>query len=275
MYTKKEIQELINKGRSILKYDEDKIDPEYQSDQDLKRPQPPLVKEDMTENAFDLPRNFDELDTKLDLTTLLTERKSSRVYTEENLTLLQLSYLLWATQGIKAVRGKKYATLRTVPCGGARHEFETYMLVKHVEGLEPGLYHYLPWGHRMEKLGEVEDMDKTLNDSLVGQSWGVHSSVVFFWSVVCYRAEWRYGVSAHRIILVDIGHVGENMYLASNALGLGTCGLGAFDRNLCNKLFGLDGEEEFILYTQTVGTVKADDKYKEDAFYQFVLDEGL
>ena len=73
-----------------------------------------------------------------DLYQLLAKRKSSRVYTQEDMSLLQLSFLLWATQGIKSIRGKSYATIRTAPCGGARHPFETYLLVRQVEGLLPG-----------------------------------------------------------------------------------------------------------------------------------------
>lgn len=275
MLTEKELLEIRTKSRNSVKFRDRVPDPDYKTPMELKEPVPPLVKDDMTTAAFDLPRNFEDLDTKVDFTTVLKERKSNRVYTDQAITLLQLSYLLWATQGIKALRGKRYATLRTVPSGGARHPFETYLIVKHVEGLEPGLYHYLPWGHRMEKLGEVEDMNKTITDSLVGQAWAAKSSVVFYWSYVPSRSEWKGGITGHGRIFGDMGHVGENLYLTANVLGLGTCGIGAYDIDLCNKLFGLDGDEEFVLYTQTIGTIRPDDVYKEDAIYQFVYDEGL
>ncbi len=75
-----------------------------------------------------------------------------------------------------------------------------------------------------------------------------------FWSVVPYRAEWRYGIRAHRTILMDVGHVGQNHYLAAEALGLGTCAVAAFDDPLCSRLFGLDGREEFIIYAAPVGS---------------------
>ena len=69
--------------------------------------------------------------------------------------------------------------------------------------------------------------------------------------------------------------LGENLYLACTALGLGTCGIGAYDQKLCDKTFQLDGEEEFTLYTQSVGTVKDEDEGKEKAFYSFVEEQGL
>lgn len=271
-------KQLIDQGRAFTTgyrlgdlYNED-----FESDQDLGKPQPPLVKAPMRPDsaALELPMDFSGL-TSADLTALLLARKSNRVYTQQAISLQQLSYLLWATQGIKDIRGKAYATIRTVPCGGARHEFETYLLVRNVEGLEPGAYHYLPMGHKLEFLYPVADMDGMIAVSLSGQNWAAKASVVFYWSMVPYRAEWRYGIYAHRIAMMDIGHVGENLYLAATALGLGTCGIGAFQHELCCRLFGLNDKEEYIVYTAPVGTIREADLAKEKAFYQFVEDQGL
>jgi SagB-type dehydrogenase family enzyme len=222
-----------------------------------------------------LPRDFEALALNENLLELLLKRKSARVYTGETLSLLQLSFLLWATQGVKDVRGKKYATLRTVPSGGARHGFETYLLVQNVEGLAPGKYHYLAIEHQLEYLGPQEDSHQAITTSLDGQSWAAKASVVFYWSFVPYRCEWRYGVFAHRVALIDAGHIDQNLYLACTALGLGTCAVAAFDGPLCDRIFGLDGDEEFTAYTAPVGTISARDQAAEKAFYQFVDDKGL
>lgn len=275
MLTKSDIETKIKKGRDMIRFDYDDANDDYKSDQDLKLPQPPLVKADMSDESIPLPTDFSSLDTTVDFTELLINRKSSRVYTEENISLLELSYILWSIQGIKDIRGKKYATIRTVPSGGARHPFETYMIIKHVEGLKPGKYHYLPWGHRIEYLGEIEDIDKIIDKTIAGQTWAVKSSVVFYFSAVFYRSEWRYGINAHRPMLFDMGHVGENLYLSATLLHLGTCASAAFEGQLCNELFGLDGEEETMMYSQTLGTISKTDNTKEQAFYQFVEDEGL
>ncbi len=276
------IRETIQRGRDFMKSpatEENELDHEdYKTDQELKLPQPPLVKAPMTENRIDLPRNFESLELQDNLLDLLTKRKSSRVYTQEDMSLLQLSFLLWATQGIKDIRGKSYATLRTVPCGGARHPFETYLLVRQVEGLLPGVYHYLPMTHQLELLQTMEDREALTalaKKSLCGQGWAAKANVVFYWSFVCYRSEWRYGMYAHRMVMADVGHVGENLYLACTALGLGTCGIGAYDQKLCDEIFQLDGEEEFTLYSQSVGTVQAKDEKAEKAFYSFVEEQGL
>jgi SagB-type dehydrogenase family enzyme len=93
--------------------------------------------------------------------------------------------------------------------------------------------------------------------------------------MVPYRAEWRYGIYAHRVALIDAGHMGQNLYLACTGLNLGTCAIGAFEDPVCNRLFELDGEEEYIVYTAPVGTVRESDTAEEAAFYAFVEQEGL
>ena len=272
-------KEIIQKGRDFLKspLERDPYEEAFESDQDRKLPQPPLVKAPMAEEGerIALTRDFSGLTLKNDLVSLIRDRRSARIYTNETMTLDELSFLLWATQGIKKIRGKAYATIRTVPCGGARHEFETYLIVRNVVGLRPGAYHYLPMLHALEFLHPVERLEDVVSDTLCGQSWAAKASVIFYWSVVPYRAEWRYGPYAYAPLLVDAGHVGENLYLACASQGLGTCGLRAFRHELCCELFGLDGEEEFIVYAAPVGTVRPEDTAQEAAFYQFVEDENL
>ncbi len=272
-------KKIIEDGRAFMKghREDDPYEADFESDQNLKRPQPPLVKAPMREESarVSLPRDFDGLELKNDLISLIRDRRSARVYTEERMTLSALSFLLWATQGVQAIRGKAYATLRTVPCGGARHEYETYLAVRKVEGLKPGIYHYLPMEHALEFLHPVENLDEAVSASLCGQKWAAKANVVFYWAMAAYRAEWRYGIYAHRVALIDAGHIGQNLYLACAGLGLGCCGIAAFSHDDCNRLFELDGDEEYVVYTAPVGTVRESDKAAEDAFYQFVKDENL
>ena len=270
-------KKLIEAGRAFTRgyQADDPFMENFESDQELHRPQPPLVKPAMTGDKIELTRDFSGLELKHDLVTLIRDRRSARVYTGETVTREQLSFLLWATQGIKALRGKSYATLRTVPCGGARHEFETYLLIRRVEGLKPGAYHYLPMEHALEFLHPVSDLEDAITRSLEGQKWAEKASLVFYWAMVPYRAEWRYGVYAHRPALIDVGHVGQNLYLACTGAGLGTCAIAAFSHEMCNELFGLDGEEEYVVYAAPVGTVRESDRDAEQAFYRFVEEENM
>lgn len=269
-----EIERRMREGRNSLKpLIEEETD--YQSDQDLKKPQPPLVKEAMTSNIIALPTDFEHLTIDNDFLHVINTRQSHRVYTQQKMSLLELSYLLWCTQGVKEIRGKFYATLRTVPCGGARHEFECYMVIQNVDGLKDGYYHYLPMHHQIEMLKEDSDLHDFISVSLQKQDWACKANVVFYYSFVCYRAEWRYGIYAHRMVMCDAGHITENLYLACTSIGLGGCAIGAVNGKVSDEAFGLDGEEEFIMYAMPVGTVSKNDAQQEKDFYAFVNEQGL
>lgn len=279
MLPKDEQDRLIREGRNFMKgYRED--DPyreTFESDQTLKRPQPPLCKAPMRDEDqwIKLPMEFDKLHMTDNLLSLLQKRKSHRIYTEQPISLLQLSFLLWASQGIKGRRGRAYATLRTVPSGGARHSYETYLVIRQVEGLKPGVYHYLPEENALELLHTDDDLTQKAVDSLAGQKWAGSASVVFYWAMDAYRAEWRYGIYSHRVALIDAGHIGENLTLAAEALGLGSCGIAAIYHELCCQLLEIDGENEFAVYAMPVGTIAPEDAAAEQDIYRFVKEQNL
>ena len=192
---------------------------------------------------------------------LLTNRKSERVYTDEPMTQEQLAFMLWSSGGIKMQRG--VSTFRPVPSGGARHPFELYIVVKNVVGLEPGIYHYVPTKNIGEKAVTIErmgplfdDYDDKMNELLVGQKWVIKAPVILFVSCIPYRAEWRYGQNAHRVMLIDLGHVGQNMMLSATATGLGSCCIAAFDQAQCDELFGFNGIDEYTVYVLPLGIPK-------------------
>ena len=102
--------ELIKKGRAFTHgyVENDPYEESFESDQELKLPQPPLVKAAMRgpDQRIMLTKNFSELTLSNDLISLIRDRRSARIYTQENIDLTRLSFLLWATQGIKKIRGK-------------------------------------------------------------------------------------------------------------------------------------------------------------------------
>ena len=273
MMDQNEIERRITLGRAFTKCEMDEDDG-FVSDQQRKLPQPPLVNTAATQNRIRLPRDFSNLTLTLDYAKLISARCTRRVYTDEGINLTELSFLLWAAQGVKSILGDKYATLRTVPSGGARHPFETYLIVNTVEGLETGKYRYLPMSHALEYLGTVENREDTVTAMLWGQRFGAKAAVAFFFSCVPYRAEWRYGIAAHRIVMVDLGHIGQALYMAAEALGLGTCGIGAFSQSVCDEVLSFDGQEEYTVYAQPIGRYAAGNASNEFAGYAF-LDEEL
>ena len=129
--------------------------------------------------------------------------------------------------------------------------------------------------HKLEFLQNAKEVKPFIGESLQGQVWANKANVVFYYSMVAYRAEWRYGIYAHRIALVDAGHITENVYLACTSIHLGGCAIGAVNQTICDQAFGLDGNDEFIFYAHTVGKISEKDAQKEIDFYQFVKDQGL
>lgn len=203
-----------------------------------------------------LPPCHEGVITKQAIYDCLKDRRSTRFYAEESLQLAELSYLLWATQGITHTT-KNGLTLRTVPCSGATHTFETYLLLMRVEGIRQGVYRYLPVEHKLLFLSELEEIEQKVDAITLDQpfvpNFSKKAAVLFAWSTIPYRSEWKYDISAHKKILIDIGHVSQNLYLASESIGAGACAIGIYDQSLIDEVLGLDGEEEFILFLSAVG----------------------
>jgi len=184
----------------------------------------------------------------------IRKRQSHRSYTGESITLEELSFLLWATQGVKnAVRGG-HILMKTVPSAGARHPIETYLFVNNVRGLDTGLYRYLGIEHQLLLFESNEDLVHDVHKG-TNEQYVLDSAVVFIWTTIPYRAEWRYGPLAHKMIAQDSGHICQNLYLACASLGVGTCAIGAYDQTLLDQILGVDGKSEFTIYVATVGKI--------------------
>jgi len=189
-----------------------------------------------------------------DLEAAMAERQSHRHFTKEPLTLAELAFLLWATQGVRATRHEA-AVLRTVPSAGCRHPFETYLAILQVEGLVSGLYRYLPLEHALVHLRSVDNLAAHLTAACRGQKFSGEAAVTFLWTVLPVRTEWRYGEASYKVIALDAGHLCQNLYLACAAINAGTCAIAAYNQTLADELLGVDGEEEFTIYMAPVGKV--------------------
>lgn len=190
-----------------------------------------------------------------DLAQALQKRCSHRVWQKNPLNLTELGFLLWAVQGVRKNAGPS-RVFRTVPSAGCRHSFETYILVNHCQGLDPGIYRYLPLDHALvlESLAGP-DFTARQSEAVLMQSFVARAPIVFVWTAIPYRMEWRYLEAAHRVIALDAGHVCQNLYLAVQAVGCGTCAVAAFHQKVLDELIGVDGEEEFSLYLAPVGKI--------------------
>lgn len=189
---------------------------------------------------------------KLDLRSAIMNRESRRSYCAEPITLDELSFLLWATQGIRQKLDSGHA-LRTVPSAGCRHALETYLCVLNVPGLDQGMYRYLPVEHQLLFEFTEENLKGKIVQGVLGQPYPGEAAVTFIWTAVPYRMEWRYGIAAHKVIAIDAGHVCQNLYLACEAIGAGTCAIAAYDQERMDELLRIDGQDESTIYLASVG----------------------
>jgi SagB-type dehydrogenase family enzyme len=225
------------------------------SDQAKRVPYPPLQKElpQGDYQLIDLPEPERGIIRQPDFYSLLLERQSWRQYSPAQLSLAELSYLLFCTQGLLQQVGEGYASRRPVPSAGARHPYETYLAVNRVQDLEPGTFRYLPFSHQLLLLETAGNLPELLTTANLGQNFVGEAAVVFAWACIPYRAEWRYMGHAHKSMLLDAGHICQNLYLAAESLGLGVCAVGAYDQAAMDAIFELDGEDEYIVYLAPVG----------------------
>lgn len=192
--------------------------------------------------------------SEVSLVHALEQRRSRRRFTADALSREEVSFLTWATQGLRGQPGSGHA-FRTVPSAGCRHAFETYVAVFRVEGLEPGIYRYLPLSHQLLHESSPQSLPQRMTQAALGQSFAGQAAVNFIWTVLPYRMEWRYGLAAHKVIAIDAGHVCQNLYLACEAIGAGTCAIAAYNQEAADALLGVDGNDEFVIYMAPVGKV--------------------
>jgi len=230
------------------------------SDMQMGLPHPPVGKERANE-VITLP-SFDSVATDAKYVDLLDLRRSERLYTDLPMSCEQLAFILWSAHGIQTQRGGiTGSTLRPVPSGGASHPFEIYALVGNVAGIDSGIYRYAPLENIGRKQVAIEFIrpfyahQERCAELFAGQKWVSKAAVVLFVSCVPYRAEWRYGAASHRVALIDLGHIGQNMMLSAAALGMGSCCLATYDQVLCDAALGLDGNDEFVVYATSVGNI--------------------
>jgi SagB-type dehydrogenase family enzyme len=189
----------------------------------------------------------------LDLIEALKIRRSVRSYSPEPLTLADLSFLLWASNGVQRKAGG--FAFHTAPSAGALYPIETYLVANNVSELQKAVYHYDLERHALEKL-KSEDFTKKIGQAALEQKTCTEASVVFVWTAIFERSKWKYAQRAYRYIYLDAGHIAQNLALAATSIGLGSCQIGAFFDDEINQIIGVDGADESTIYLSAVGHPK-------------------
>ncbi|MGM0420471.1 MAG: SagB/ThcOx family dehydrogenase [Bacillota bacterium] len=225
------------------------------TDQQKNLPPPPRREEVNYIDLIELPEQTDIDFDHEDLSSCLIKRKSRRNYSERSLSLQEISFLLIMTQKIKENSNK-----RPAPSGGGRYPINTYLALDKVNNLKPGLYKYLPDKHKLSLVYTDENIINKVGAACFSNKFSQQrfipdSAAVFLWAAEPYRSEWRYGILASKLIVLEAGHICQNLYLAGEMLNLGVCAIGAYDQNKIDSILNLDEDEELTVYIASVGKI--------------------
>jgi len=196
----------------------------------------------MNQASISLPKP--SLDGKVSVEKAIKGRRTIRDFKERPLSLHHLSQLLWAAQGITDPREGK----RAAPSGGALYPLDIYLIVgaSGVEGIEAGIYHYLPEKHSISLLSQG-DHRKEIATASLWQMWMAKAPVMFIITAEYRRITGKYGERGIRYALMEVGHVGQNLFLQAEALGLGVGIVGAFNDADVLKVMGGAPQHEPLL----------------------------
>jgi len=209
---------------------------------------PELHKTYPSKNKISLSRNFPN--RTISFADLLRKRKSTRAYSPLPLSKSDLSFLLWASTGIR--RKQHGCEFRTAPSAGPLYPIETYIVTNNIEGLEKGVYHYNIASHILEEL-HTGNYGMSLTHAALDQDICLLSPAVFIWTAIFERSKWKYKQRAYRYTYLDAGHIAQNLALAAASIDLGTCQIGAIFDDEVNAIIGVDGIEESAIYLSVIG----------------------
>jgi SagB-type dehydrogenase family enzyme len=197
---------------------------------------------------FKLKEEFESIKQKT-LSEVIESRSSLREYAELPLSFEELSYLLWETCRVKSYRNN--AVFRTIPTAGATNSMETYIYANNIEGLDKGIYLYVQNKHSLAMANNIDNLSDLVNDSLLGQLRS--APVVFFFTALPERTEYKYDFCAHKMIAMEAGHACQNLSLAAEIIDSGACAICAYDQKKVDKILLINGDTHFATYCATVG----------------------
>jgi len=193
-----------------------------------------------------LPRHAET--NGLTLQETISRRRSATEFNGRHITIEQLSFILRVSAGITEER----RTLRAHPSAGALYPLELYVAAVAVSDLECGLYHYSVYEHALAKI-----RSGTLREQLAASFSAEHlieaSSVALIISGIFYRTAIKYGERGYRLMLLEAGHLGQNILLSATSQGVAAVPLGGYLDDEVNSMLGLDGSEETVIYPILLG----------------------
>lgn len=188
---------------------------------------------------------------------VIRQRRSVRNFTGEAITRDELSALLLYSNGISGqftymLQKPEIQYLRAAPSAGGLYPIEIYPVILNVTGLEQGIYHYKVKEHALEQL-QKGDCHNVIPPLLSNQPFTKNCAALFILTAIFKRTTLKYGQRGYRFVMLDAGHIGQNVYLAATSLFLGCVGIGGFFERQLEEVLKLDGVEESVVYVLGVG----------------------
>jgi SagB-type dehydrogenase family enzyme len=202
------------------------------------------------------------------LDDLVRSRVSCRRFDAAGISLSDFADVLRTGYGVTgtAALGALEFLERPVPSGGGLYPLEVYAVVRAVDGLTPGVYHFAPVTEGVERLREVALPSRFLTYLFMGQSLAAEAAAVLVITAVTQRSLAKYSDRGYRYLLIEAGHVGQNIALAAVERGLGTCSLGGFFDDELAALLTVDIDYELPLYALALGRPADADRRDQRAF---------
>ena len=189
-------------------------------------------------------------DSEFSIEEAILKRRSKREYSQEALSLKDVSQLLWAAQGITGPPGFG----RAAPSAGGTYPLEIYVVAGRVEGLEAGIYQYNPEGDSITRI-RTGDFRKELQEAGLNQEWIGNAAIDLVFTAVYERTTDKYGDRGIRYVHLEAGHAAQNVYLQAISLNLGTVVVGAFDDKRVIEILNAT-DDETPPYIIPIGKIK-------------------
>ena len=210
-----------------------------------------------------LPDMVDDL--QVSLRDAMCGRESLRRFHLRTMTLPELGSILRMACGVNRMNDDPGVfNFRAAPSAGALYPLEVFVYADNVQDLSTGLYHYNPLSFQMSCCVNG-DLSDELRSALVDGRVVEDQSVMIFLVAFFEKTIFKYGDRGYRFILLEAGHIAQNLNLAATALGFGTLNIGGFYDRSMDELLRVDGVSSSALYLTAIGG-KADSTTRGESF---------
>ena len=205
--------------------------------------------------VFDLPEKLSSL--SIGIQEAIVSRTSNRNFTPQQLSLEHLATILFCGYGVtRDNKGTEFIRpFRVVPSGGALYPLEIFFYSAHLENLPTGIFHYNPLLEHIRLISEGDQTEK-LSQSLISPEVGKNASLIMFITAMFERSSFKYGDRSYRFVLLEAGHVAQNINLITNGLGLGVLNIGGYYDREIDDFLGIDGVTHSTIYMLAIGNTR-------------------